>query len=148
MKISPVFKAYIKQKLFKKIDWRTSFTVIIITLSLIFLYLGSKSKIWWLSFSPFFAAVIIFIVAFVDTSLFNYRLWKKYDYGKTALPNTYEEVKDKNKISFEVFEYVKGLEERVKKLEKDSPTRLGIFAFFLTTLLAIVLYLLPKILPH
>jgi hypothetical protein len=139
---------YIKSIFYKKIEWDKSTALITFTFSVLFYIFAIKyhSKLFLILYA---ISLIVFILTpLISIGIFEYKWWKEREYGKISLPKTYEDVKDKEKISYEVFEYVKGLEERIKKLEKESPGRLGIFAFFLATLLAIVLYLLPKILPH
>lgn len=146
MKISPVFKAYINQQ----INWRSAFLTIIIELVFLALYFATRFRISWLYYLPPIYFTLLFLVVFVDMAISRYINFKEYDYGKTKIPDDISKIK--SEVSPDVWAIIKHLEERVVRVEKESPIRwmfISIFfTLFLTVAVSIALYILPKILPH
>ena len=150
MKISPLFKAYIKSILFKKLDWTTVFIIFYLLLCLLNLYIGIHIKTYP-SNQIFFCLTVVYLIV-AGTNIFSlyYGNFKEYEYGKTKIPDDVSKIK--SEVSPDVWEIIKQLDVRVEKVEKESPIRwmfISIFfTLFLTVAVSIAIYLIPKILPH
>lgn len=73
---------------------------------------------------------------FVDIGLSHYRSYKKYEYGKTKLP---EEI-EREDSEYEIKTHLLELENRVRDLERTSPLKLALYAIFIGVSLAVALY--------
>lgn len=138
MKETPL-KAFISSILFRKMSPMSIFTALYFFMIIILLILSTKNIISLKVYLVWSALLIITDTIIVGMGIFkdSYQNFKKYDYKKIVLPKNEENY---NEDRFSSTDYLKNLEDRIKRLEEYTPLKLGIYALFIGIALSIALY--------
>lgn len=140
-----LLKAYIKDKFFRK---RSAMGLLfpLYIIALVILPIFAITDI--ISFKVFIIIMglifgIVIIAYLIYSSIEDYRLFKKYEYNKDKISEAFKKIKPN--VDFATYQFLRQIDERIKKLEQYTPIRLGIYAFFLSFVITIAVALALKL---
>lgn len=139
------FKTYIKERFFRR---RSTLGLLFPLYIIVLVILPIFALIKIVSFKVFIIIMglifgIVTMAYLIYSLIEDYRFFKKYEYGKDSIAEAFKKIRPN--VDFATFQFLRQIDERVKKLEQYTPIRLSIYAFFLSFIITIMVALALKV---